>query len=105
MGLKNIFFKKEITKQLYFNKTLSITDISIKLNKSIPIIIKTISELINEGRVVETGLAPSTGGRRASMYSLKPDINYVVAVAMDQFITRIALMDMANSFIGPVKKV
>ena len=105
MGPKNDFFKKEIIKQLYFNKTLSITDLSINLNKSIPIIIKTISELINEGKVVEMGLAPSTGGRRASMYSLKPDVNYTVAVAMDQFFTRIALMDMANNIIGPVKKI
>jgi len=105
MGPKNDFFKKEIIKQLYFNKTLSITDLSINLNKSIPIIIKTVSELINEGKVIEMGLAPSTGGRRASMYSLRSDVNYTVAVAMDQFITRIALMDMANNFIGPVKKI
>ncbi len=105
MGSKQAFFKKDVLKQLYFNKSLSIADLSTNLNKSVPIIIKSVSELINEGKVIEMGLAPSTGGRRAAMYALKPDINYIVAVAMDQFITRIALVDMANHLASPVKRV
>ncbi|HEY1872104.1 MAG TPA: sugar kinase, partial [Chitinophagaceae bacterium] len=71
MEMKNKIIKKEILKQLYFNKYLSIATLSTQLNKSIPIILKIINELIGEGLVVETGFAPSTGGRRAVTYSIK----------------------------------
>ncbi len=42
-------------------------------------------------------MAASTGGRRAVMYSLKPDVLYAVSVAMDQLITRIAILNMQNT--------
>ena len=39
------------------------------------------------------------------MYSLKPDLMYIVSVAMDQLITRIALLDVHNNYIGEVHTV
>ena len=104
MEMRNKLIKKEIQKQLYFNKYLSIAALSTSLNKSIPVILKTISELIEEGLVIETGFAPSTGGRRPVMYSLKTGLQYIIAVAMDQFVTRIALMDINNAIIGDIEK-
>ncbi|WP_219733383.1 ROK family protein [Hymenobacter sp. NBH84] len=76
---------------------------STSLGKSLPLINRLITELISEGAVIETGYAPSTGGRRPLMYSLKPDLQYVVAVAMDQLITRIVLLDMKNNPVGEVE--
>src|SRR5207237_39342 len=55
--------------------------------------------LIRKGVVTETGFAQSTGGRRPLMYSVKPEVLYVVAVAMDQYITRIAIMDLQNNIV------
>ena len=55
-----------------------------------------IQELQEEGYVLETGLGDSTGGRRPVMYSLKTELLYVVAVAVDQLYTRIAIIDIAN---------
>ena len=75
---------------------LSCADLSDKIHKSLPVTAKLLSKLIEEGWVIETGFAASTGGRRPVMYSLKPDILYVVSVAMDQLITRICIMDMHN---------
>ena len=75
------------------------------MEKSLPLITKLVGELVEEGKVIETGFAPSTGGRRPLMYSVKPDIQYVVAVSMDQLITRIALMDMHNNYVGTVEKI
>lgn len=54
---------------------------------------------------METGYALSTGGRRPQMYSLKPDQVYVVSVAMDQLITRIALIDIDNNIVGRAEKI
>ena len=69
-----------------------------------PFTTKFLNELIADGSVIETGFANSTGGRRAQTYSLKPDLNYVVAVAMDQLITKIGMLDMHNNIIGKVEK-
>jgi predicted NBD/HSP70 family sugar kinase len=105
MEVRNKLIKKEILKLLYFNKYLSIAALSSSLNKSIPLILKIVGELIEEGVVIETGYAPSTGGRRAVKYSLKKGLQYIVAVSMDQFVTRIGLMDIDNSIIGDIQKI
>lgn len=97
MTEKNQLYKKKIIKHLYFSNTLSCADLSDKINKSLPVTTKMLGKLIEEGWVTETGFAASTGGRRAVMYSLKPDVLYVVSVAMDQLITRIAIVNMQNS--------
>jgi len=91
---KTILYKKKIIKELYFAKTLSCSDLSLLTKKSLPLTTKMVNELIEEGYIIETGYAPSTGGRRPQMYSLRPDMLYVVAVAMDQLFTRIVIMDM-----------
>lgn len=97
MTEKNQLYKKKIVKHLYFSNMLSCADLSDKINKSLPVTTKMLGKLIEEGWVTETGFAASTGGRRAVMYSLKPDVLYVVSVAMDQLITRIAILNMQNA--------
>jgi len=85
-----------IVKRLYFDKALSCAELSDLFDKSIPSIAKAINELIAEGFVVEQGYAPSSGGRRPLLYSIKPDAMYILAVAMDQLSTRIQLLDLFN---------
>jgi len=74
------------------------------MGKSLPLITKIINELITEGYIQETGLAPSTGGRRSLIYSLISDMFYIVTVAMDQFITRIAIVDSNNKPVNGIHK-
>ena len=64
---------------------LSCAQLSRNIRKSLPLTTKILNEQIKEGFVMETGYAASTGGRPPLMYSLKPDMLYVVSVAMDQF--------------------
>jgi predicted NBD/HSP70 family sugar kinase len=104
MAEKSITYKKRILKELYFYDTLWSADLSAQINLSLPITTKMVNELIEEGLVLETGYAPSTGGRRPLMYSIRPDNMYVVAVSMDQFITRIVISDMKNSNVSAVEK-
>ncbi len=66
---------------------------------------RLVNDLVEEGYVLEKGLAPSTGGRRPITYSLKPDILYILSIAMDQHVTRLVVMDMQNHFVTGVKKV
>ena len=104
MSDKQISYKTDLKRHLYFKRILCCADLSILTNKSLPFTTKFLNELIADGSVIETGFANSTGGRRAQTYSLKPDLNYVVAVAMDQLITKIGILDMQNNIIGKVEK-
>jgi predicted NBD/HSP70 family sugar kinase len=98
-------YKRNIIKHLYFSGQLSCAELSQLTDKSLPLTTKVLNELIEEGSVQELGYALSTGGRRPQTYSLKSDLMYVVAVAMDQLITRMAIVDMRNNLIGEVEKV
>lgn len=99
MAEKDLLYQKKIVKQLYFGSLLSCLEVSLQVGKSIPLTTKILTDLIKKGIVTETGFAQSTGGRRPLMYSLKPEVLYIVAVAMDQFITRIAIMDLHNRIV------
>lgn len=104
MADKNNLYSKSVIKELYFANLLSCADLSYQIKKSVPLTTKILNRLIDEGYVLETGYAPSTGGRRPLMYSLQPDVMYVLAVAMDQFFTRIVLIDMGNAYVTEVGK-
>lgn len=104
MSTKKLLIKRKIIKQIYFSTTISCSELSWKIKKSLPLTIKLINDLIDEGFVIESGYAPSTGGRRAAMYSLNPDMLYIVSVALDQFVARIAIMNLQNQIVSPIEK-
>ncbi|HWB26886.1 MAG TPA: ROK family transcriptional regulator [Chitinophagaceae bacterium] len=104
MSEKKENYKKSIIKQLYFGNVMSCAEISERINKSLPLTNKILQELIKEDYIDETGLAPSSGGRRPATYSLRPGIQYIVSVAMDQFVTRIVIMDVHNKYVTGVEK-
>lgn len=97
-------FYKEILKHLFFNKQLSCADLSSLIGKSIPLTTQYLTELMNMRMVMEKGYAVSTGGRRPQTYSMRSGVFYVVAVAMDQLVTRIALISSDNTIVGEVEK-
>lgn len=99
MSEKKLLYKRKIVRQLYFTNALSCAEISVGINKSLPLTTKILNDLIDAGQVLEKGQAPSTGGRRPAMYSLAPGVFYIISVAMDQFVTRIAIMDTQNRLV------
>ena len=104
MTVKKRLSKNKILKELYFEDSLSCADVSLKISKSFPVTQKLLEDLVSENFVFENGYAASTGGRRAQAYSLQKNVMYLVSVAMDQFVTKIAVMDMQNNFVSPVEK-
>lgn len=98
--------RADIIKQLYYRKALSLTEISKRTKKSLPLITATVNMLIKEQYIIEQGLAPSTGGRRAQTFLLNPKKEkYVVAVAMDQLTTRMVIYNLAQEIVMPVKNL
>jgi predicted NBD/HSP70 family sugar kinase len=101
---KNQRLRADIIKYLYYKKSLSLTDLSKLTKKSLPLVTSVVNGLITEGSIVEEGFAPSTGGRRAAMYLLNADADkYIVAVAMDQLITRLTIYDLSRKVVLPIQ--
>jgi predicted NBD/HSP70 family sugar kinase len=98
--LKQDIYKSSVLKELYFLRQASCAELSDRTKKSLPLVQKVVNEMITEGYLQETGLAPSTGGRRPAVYSLKPHSMYIVSVAMDQFFTKIEVLDTCNNRIA-----
>lgn len=95
--------KRQVISTFYFNKTLSVVELSAKLDKSVPHVTKAVNELIEAGLITESGQAPSSGGRKPLTYSLKAGTLYIVAVAMDQLFFKVAITDMLNNPVLPVE--
>lgn len=89
--------RKEVIKHLYYSNMLTLSELSGLINKSIPLITSAVNDLVADGYVLESGLAPSTGGRRALTFLLnQKKERYIVAVAMDQLITKVVIYDLLN---------
>ena len=91
-----------IIKALYFNKAISALEISKLTGASIPTITKHLDELISAGYIIEKGFAQSNSGRRPMQYGLTTEHQYILSVAMDQFYTRMVLVDMNGEFITEI---
>jgi len=104
MADKKTLYRRRIIKEFYFTNNLSCSDVSTRVKMSLPLTTKVLNELVEEKYIVETGFAPSTGGRRPLMYSLRPDALYIVAVAMDQLFTRIVIVNMQRRQVTEVEK-
>lgn len=104
MEEKTLMYRSAIIRQLYFANALSCADLSDKINKSLPLTAKILAEMIEEGAVMETGYAASTGGRKPIMYSLKADVMFIVSVAMDQFVTRIVIVNMQGKYVTEIER-
>jgi predicted NBD/HSP70 family sugar kinase len=105
MTEKKKLFRNKILKELYFEDSLSCADLCVKIHKSFPVTAKLIEQLVADNLVIETGYAASTGGRRALTYAVQENVMFLVSVAMDQFVTKIAIMDMQNNFVSPIHKI
>ena len=96
----------DIIKNLYYKYPQSLIELTKLTKKSLPVVTKAVNSLVEEGYIMEQGLAPSTGGRRASQFLLNTEKNkYIIAVAMDQLITRMTVYDLANTIIMPIKSL
>lgn len=104
MDSKTELYKKLIIKTLSFGKSLPANDISISIEKSLPLTNKILASLVKDGILKEDGLANSTGGRRATTYSISPGVARVLSIAMDQHITKISTLDLSEMHVRDLKK-
>lgn len=95
-----------VLKSLYFTSPQSIAELSNNIGKSVPNITKAVNQLVEQGIIVENGLAPSTGGRRPVQFSLDVGmLPHILAIAIDQYYTSIALVDFSNNAVKPAQTI
>lgn len=103
---KNQLLKVDIIRNLYYHETLSLADLSKFTHKSLPVVTAAVNELIASRYIIEQGLAPSTGGRRPTIYLINSTLEkYIVAVAMDQLITRLTIYNLSRKVIYPMQQL
>lgn len=94
----------QVMRCLSINREHSIAELSQLINKSIPNVTGIINYLLEAELVIEQGLAPSTGGRRAQRFAMNVEqLPYILSVAIDQFYTSFAFYDISGNAIGDVK--
>lgn len=105
MSSKTQLYRKSILKALLSYQPLTCAEISARIGRSLILTTKVLNEMIAAGTVEEKGFAPSSGGRRPATYSIKPNAIYLVSVAMDQFVTRIAILDAQLNLLLPETEI
>lgn len=87
----------QILRSLYFESERSCGQLSLDLDKSIPVVSQKLRRLLELGFICETGFSASSGGRRPMGYALVEQAFYVLTVSMDQLFTQVALLDLAQT--------
>jgi predicted NBD/HSP70 family sugar kinase len=89
--------KLDIVRYLYYRGPMAINELSKLAGKSLPLITSNVNLLKEQGLIINSQYAQSTGGRRAHEYQLNRDSGkYIIAVSVDQLITKIAVFNLHN---------
>lgn len=79
---------------LYFGQPRSRLELSAATGLSAASVTNVVRGLLDDGVVIETGLADSEGGRRRAMLGINPDHGYVIGVDVGETRTRVELFDV-----------
>ena len=96
---KNAAIKREIIKLCILYGDFSISDLSREINTSVPTVTKLISDLIDEGYMLDLGKQGTSGGRRPSIYGLNSKAGYFVGVDVARHHFHIAITDFKGDLI------
>src|SRR6202020_629674 len=80
---------------LYLGQPRSRHELSAATGLSAASVTRVSRELIDEGIVIETGLAEPVGGRPRAMLGMNPEFGYVIGVDIGETRTRVELFDLA----------
>lgn len=103
---KSRLLKCDILRKVYYHSSLSINVLSKLTFKSVPVVAQAVAELVESGELIESGVAPSTGGRRPAVFLYNPEKrSYIVSVGMDVYGTRLAIYDQCRKCVYGVYSI
>lgn len=99
MGSKSALMKKRIITYYIYNGCATITDLSKKLDLSVPTITKFINEMCEDGYINDYGKLETSGGRHPSLYGLNPESGYFIGVDVKKFSINIGLINFKGDMV------
>ena len=97
---KNNLQKKQILQLCIKEGNFSLADLSKELNLSIPTTTRLTEELIESGFLEDMGKQDTNGGRRPSIYGLKPSAGYFVGTDIGKSTVSICITDFKGNTIA-----
>jgi len=98
-GSKNAYLKREIICCYINNGECTLADLGREMGLSVPTVTKLVTELMDDGFVLELGKQETSGGRRPSIYGLNANSGYFVGVDMRQFHINIGVINFKGELV------
>ncbi len=99
LGSKNALLKINIIRYYINNGENTLADLGKEMDLSVPTVTKLVTELIEEGYVVDFGKQETTGGRRPNIYGVNPDSGYFVGVDIKHIWINIGLINFKGDMV------
>ena len=98
-GSKNALIKKKIIKHYIYNGNSTITELSKKIDLSVPTTTKFIGKMSEEGYINDYGKLETAGGRYPNVYGLNPASGYFIGVDIKQSAVNIGLINLKGDMV------
>ncbi len=102
--VKKVVNKNRIINLLYINKTLTNAYLVKETGLSLPTVSNLLAELSEEKFIEIQGAGESSGGRRPNLVGLTNDAFYSIAIDMERYTAKIALLNSNNDILGEIKQ-
>lgn len=102
---KQRFAIRKIIKSLFYNSCHSNLELSKITDFSIPTVSTLLENLIDHQVVEVRGQGSSNGGRKPLQYGLKHEFGYIITVFIDQYYTRMAILNLQCEHVSESKVV
>jgi len=99
LGSKNAQLKLNILKYYINNGDNTLSELGKEMDLSVPTVTKLVSELIDEGYVIDFGKVETAGGRRPNIYGLNPDSGCFLGVDVKRFRVNLSLINFKGELI------
>ncbi len=102
---KSLKLRKRMIAHFATNGDSTISDLCKTFNSSIPTITKALSELIDDGLVVDFGKIETGGGRRPNVYGLDPKSLFFMGVEVKRKSLNFAVIDLNKQIVKLAENV
>ena len=99
-GTKSSMIKKKIINHYIYHGNSTITELSKKIELSVPTVTKFVMGMCKSGYINEFGKLETNGGRHPNLYGLNPDSGYFVGVDVQPNMMEIGLVNFNGDIIA-----
>lgn len=90
----------DIYRQIYYHQASSRQLLANNLNISLPIIAQNVNQLLNLGLIYNAGELDSTGGRKATMFSIVPNARIAMGIDITKHYLGFVIVDLEATCIA-----